>query len=167
MWRCLWVSKKFSVILPKKWWWKWWYGGAGKRVWRSGEAARRGNEKEEKERNEKKGAGQKHKGELKKKEWVVGLGRAWHVGNQNLTLTFFFFFLMLTETLQLLYWTRFHTQGFKENLLISLSFTIDMVEYYSHKRKYVGGRRVTLSREEKNSVIVQRERERERERESN
>ena len=42
-----------------------------------------------------------------------------------------------------------------------------MVEYYSHKRKYVGGRRVTLSREEKNSVIVQRERERERERESN
>ena len=74
---------------------------------------------------------------------------------------------MLTETLQLLYWTRFHTQGFKENLLISLSFTIDMVEYYSHKRKYVGGRRVTLSREEKNSVIVQKERERERERESN
>ena len=66
-----------------------------------------------------------------------------------------------------MYWTRFHTQGFKENLLISLSFTIDMVEYYSHDRKYVGGRRVTLSREEKNSVIVQRERERERERESN
>ena len=128
--------------------------------WR--EAARGGNEKEEKERNEKKGAGQRDKGELKKKEWwVVGLGRAWHVGNQNLTLTFFFFFFMLTGTLQLLYWTRFHTQGFKENLLISLSFTIDMVEYYSHKRKYVGGRRVTLSREEKNSVIVQRERERE------
>ena len=90
-----------------------------------------GNEKEEKERNEKKGAGQRDKEELKKKEWwVVGLGRAWHVGNQNLTFTFFFFFLMLTETLQLLYWTRFHTQGFKENLLISLSFTIDMVEYY-------------------------------------
>ena len=37
-----------------------------------------------------------------------------------------------------------------------------MVEYYSHDRKYVGGRRVTLSREEKNSVIVQRERQRER-----
>lgn len=82
-------------------------------------------------------------------------------GKPKSDLDFFFFFLMLTETLQLLYWTRFHTQGFKENLLISLSFTIDMVEYYSHKRKYVGGRRVTLSREEKNSVIVQRERERE------
>ena len=52
-----------------------------------------GNEKEEKERNEKKGAGQKHKGELKKKEWVVGLGRAWHVGNQNMTLSFFIFLL--------------------------------------------------------------------------
>ena len=56
-------------------------------------SCRRGNEKEEKERNEKKGAGQRDKGELKKKEWwVVGLGRAWHVENQNLTLTFFFFF---------------------------------------------------------------------------
>ena len=135
--------------------------------WR--EAARRGNEKEEKERNEKKGAGQRDKGELKKMEWwVVGLGRAWHVWETKIwPWLFFLFFLMLTGTLQLLYWTRFHTQGFKENLLISLSFTIDMVEYYSHKRKYVGGRRVTLSREEKNSVIVQRERERERERESN
>ena len=42
-----------------------------------------GNEKEEKERNEKKGAGQRDKGELKKEWWVVGLGGAWHVGNQK------------------------------------------------------------------------------------
>ena len=56
-------------------------------------SCRRVNEREEKERNEKKGAGQRDKGELKKKEWwVVGLGRVWHVENQNLTLTFFFFF---------------------------------------------------------------------------
>ena len=58
--------------------------------WR--EAARRGNEKEEKEGNEKKGAGQRDKGELKKEWWVVGLGGAWHVGNQKSDLTFFFFF---------------------------------------------------------------------------
>ena len=58
--------------------------------WR--EAARWGNEKEG---NEKKGAGQRDKGELKKELSVVGLGGAWHVGNQKSDLTFFYFFYFL------------------------------------------------------------------------
>ena len=48
--------------------------------------------KKKKKENDKKGADQRDKGELKKEWWVVGLGGAWHVGNQKSDLTFFFFF---------------------------------------------------------------------------
>ena len=50
--------------------------------------------KKKKKENDKKGAGQRDKGELKKEWWVVGLGGAWHVGNQKPDLDFLFIFIL-------------------------------------------------------------------------
>ena len=94
MWRCLWVPKIFLVILLEKWWRKWWYGGASKRVWRSEEKLPDGEMKKKKMKEMRRKEPVKVIRENSKKEWwVVGLGRAWHVGNQNMTLTFYIFLL--------------------------------------------------------------------------